>query len=343
MRRWATAWVALAVLGAGCGETIDDGAGGGAEPPVGAKPKQGPPAHVVGGFSVQLEPLVVQPGQELFPCFIYPLNLTGPSRVVGGGSVTVGKGMHHGNITSRPKTGEGVRPCPEEGSLIGGEGSDIIAGGAVLFGSTTQVEGTEWRTFPEGMGFPIGDDSEVVLRMHYLNVTNEPIEVAPKYEWYTIDESKVVELLGPLIWRYGAFEIPPNGSLTVSTDCTVAAAEPMHIVDMMPHMHKLGTSFETTLIGGELDGTVILDSPGYNPDGLITSFDPAVVIQPGDGFRFSCSWKNTFDKTIVEGVGDNEMCMMFGYAYPYESAFSAFAAPGGGCAMIVPPRPKGWE
>jgi hypothetical protein len=344
MKRWAAFGVAAALWGLGCGEGSGaDGAGGGVDAPVGTKPKQGPPAHVVGGFSVQLDPIVVQPGEELFPCLIYPLTLTGPSRVVGGGSVTVGKGMHHGNITSRPKTGEGVRPCPDDGGLIGGEGSDILAGGAVLFGSTTQVEGTEWRTFPEGMGFPIGDDSEVVLRMHYLNVTSEPIEVAPKYEWYTIDESKLTQLLGPLIWRYGAFEIPPNGELTVSTDCTVGAAEPMHIVDMMPHMHKLGTSFKTTLIGGELDGTVILDSPGYNPDGLITSFDPAVVVQPGDGFSFSCTWKNTFDKTIVEGVGDNEMCMMFGYAYPYESAFSAFAAPGGGCAMLVPPRPKGWE
>jgi hypothetical protein len=37
-----------------------------------------------------------------------------------------------------------------------------------------------------------------------------------------------------------------------------------------------------------------------------------VVIQPGDGFSFSCTWKNTFDKPIVEGVGDDEMCMMFG-------------------------------
>ncbi len=335
--------LALALVGCGGGDSDDAGAGGGTSPPVGSKPKQGPPAFVVGGFSVELDPIVVPPGEERFPCIIAPLVLNGPSRVVGGGVVTVGKGMHHGNIVSRPKTGEGVRPCPDDGGLVGGEATDILAGGSVLFGSSTQFEGTEWRTFPEGMGFPIGDDSEIVFRMHYLNVTSEPIEVRPKYEWFTIDESKVTELLGPLIWRYAAFEIPPNGELTVSSDCTVAAAEPMHIVDMMPHMHALGTSFKTTLIGGELDGETILDSPGYNPDGLITSFDPAVVIQPGDGFRFSCSWKNTHDKPIVEGVGDNEMCMMFGYAYPYESSFSAFAAPGGGCAMLVPPKPKGWE
>jgi hypothetical protein len=332
------------LLLAACDTTETDGASGGSDdPPVGTKPRQGPPAFVVGGFKVELPPLTVAPGEERFPCFIVPLERTGPSRVVGGGSVSVGKGMHHGNITSRPKTGEGLRPCPDDEGLVGGEAGDVLAGGAVLFGSTTQVEGVEWRTFPDGMGFPIGDDSEVVLRMHYLNVTQEPIDVAPKYEWYTIDEAKVTHLLGPLIWRYAAFEIPPNAELTVSTDCTLGAAEPMHIVDMMPHMHKLGTSFTAGFIGGELDGQLFLDSAGYNPDGLITSFDPAAVIQPGDGFSFSCTWKNTFDKTIEEGVGDDEMCMMFGYAYPYESAMSAFAAPGGGCALLPSPKPKGWE
>jgi hypothetical protein len=111
---------------------------------------------VVGGFVAEMPPSTLAPGDETYPCMIIPLELEGPSRIVGGGSVTVGNGMHHGNITARPKTGEGVRPCPAEEGLLGGEAGDILKGGAVLFGSTTQFEGTEWRTFPDGMGFPIG-------------------------------------------------------------------------------------------------------------------------------------------------------------------------------------------
>jgi hypothetical protein len=324
-------------------ETLEDGETR-PDVPEGKKPTQGPPANVVGGFAVDLPSVTLQPGEEIFPCYIAPLVMNGPSRVVGGGSVTVGKGMHHGNITSRPKTGEGFRDCPEGSGALDGEAGDILAGGSVLFGSTTQVEGTEWRTFPDGMGFPIGDDAEVVLRMHYLNPTQAPITLAPKYEWYTIDEATVVELLGPLIWRYAAFEIPPHGELTVTADCVLPTNLPaMHIVDMMPHMHKLGTNFHAAYVDGELAGEKFLDSSGYNPDGLITTFDPAVEIQPGETFRFSCTWKNTFDKPIVEGVGDNEMCMMFGYAYPYDSAFSAFKGGDGSCVTLSPPRPKGWE
>ncbi|MBK6512959.1 MAG: hypothetical protein IPM79_08090 [Polyangiaceae bacterium] len=160
----ATVLGAAALFGCDLSSTTDGprggggagGGGAGGDTPNGDKPRQGPPANVVGGFVAEMPPSTLAPGDETYPCMIIPLELEGPSRIVGGGSVTVGNGMHHGNITARPKTGEGVRPCPAEEGLLGGEAGDILKGGAVLFGSTTQFEGTEWRTFPDGMGFPIG-------------------------------------------------------------------------------------------------------------------------------------------------------------------------------------------
>lgn len=344
-------WLALVVGcgdGAATGDPADGGsaAGGagegggeaGAPPtPEGQKPRQAPPAFVVGGFEAQMPEMTVEPGAESYPCMIIPLELEGPSHIVGGGNVTVTKGMHHGNITARPKTGEGVRPCPPDTGALGGEASDILSGGSVLFGSTTQFEGTEWRTFPDGMGYPIGDDWEIVLRMHYLNPTTEPLTLAPKYEWFTIDESEVTHLLGPFVWRYGEFEIPPHSELTVHADCPIPA--PTFIVDMMPHMHKLATRFYAGFFGGPKDGELFLDTPGFNPDGLIRSYEPALDLTGAAGFSFGCTWNNTLDKPIVEGVGDNEMCMLFGYAYPYEAAYSAVAVPDGAClAVSLPAR-----
>lgn len=336
-------WLGLGALALACacdGEDAATSAGstGDVEAPPGEKPRQEPPANVVGGFVVELPEQTLAPGEETFPCFIAPLELMGPSRVVGGGKVTVGKGMHHGNITGRPKTGEGFRACPEDDSPIAGEASDIVAGGAVLFGSTTQVEGTEWRTFPDGMGFPIGDDWEVVLRMHLLNPTSETVSVTPRYEWFTIDEASVTHLLGPFIWRLNGFEIEPHSELTVSADCVTP--DGMFVVDMMPHMHKLGTEFKGSWLAGENEGDPFISSPGYNPDGLIASYEPALEIPKG-GFSFGCSWNNTLDKTIVEGTGDDEMCMLFGYAYPYENSYSAFANANGACVIIsLPDRPS---
>lgn len=319
--------------------TTGVGSGGGLPDP--GPNRQGPPAHVVGGFEVEMAPFEVAAGEEVQPCWIAPLELVGPSRVVGGASLTVTSGMHHGNVTARPKTGEGFRPCPDDEGILGGEAGDVLAGGAVLFGSSTQFEGTEWRTFPDGMGYPLGDDWEIVFRMHYLNTLPTPVTLAPKYEWFTIDEAKVTQLLAPFVWMYSDFEIPPRSEMTVAADCIFLDVKP-RFVSLMPHMHKLGTRFTATAIGGAHDGELFLDSPGYNPDGVIVGFDPPLDLTDADGFRFECTWNNTHDKTIVEGVGDDEMCMLFGYGFPYEAAMTSYAV-GQSCAVVVAPPPAGWE
>jgi hypothetical protein len=64
----------------------------------------------------------------------------------------------------------------------------------------------------------------------------------------------------------------------------------------------------------------------------MTQYAPAIDLSQGSGgggeigATFSCSWKNTLNKEIVWGVGDNEMCMMYGYAYPPSAAYSAIAS-----------------
>ncbi len=311
------------------------------EPNLGHAPKQAPPADVVGGFSIALPETTVEPGQERFPCWIFPLEVTGPSRIVGGGKLVTGPGMHHGNVTTRKRTGDGIRPCDDdEGALFGGEADDILDGGAVLFGSTTQFVGEEWQSFPDGMGYPIADGYEIVARMHYLNTTGEALSVAPTYEWFTIDESTVVHTLGPFAWALAGWEIPPLSDLTVSATCS--PTKDMHLVNVLPHMHALGTAFFGEYVGGERDGARWLDSVGYDPEGgVIRQYTPAIDLSVAEDVRFGCSWRNTHDKVIVEGVGDNEMCILFGYAYPYEHAYSAQAFANGGCAMVTPPPPGG--
>ena len=311
-------------------------------PNVGHPPVAEPPANVVGGFGISLPPTTMAPGEESFPCWVFPLELDGPSHIVGGGKLVASPGLHHGNVTTRPVTGQGLRPCEEgESAELGGEASDILAGGAVLFGSSTQIVGEEWQSFPEGMGFPIADDYEIVARMHYLNTTGETLEVAPSYEWFTVDEATVERVLGPFAWVLTGWEIPPLSTHTATGHCNNLPG-PMQVVNAMPHMHALGTEFFGTYVGGELDGDRWLDSVGYDPeDGVITQYTPAIDLGQGEGFTFGCTWKNTFDKAIGEGVGDDEMCILFGYAYPYDNAYSGQATPGGGCVLIAPPPPGG--
>lgn len=327
---FAFALIALA----GCGEEE----GGRLVYATGAPPPRQAPANIVGGFSIRIPEITLLPGQEMGPCFIFPIELEGPSRFVGGGSLAASPGMHHGNITTRPKTGEGIRPCPAEEGAIGGEAGDIVKGGTVLFGSSTQVMGTEWMTFPDGMAFRIKDDFEIVARMHYLNATPEPLTITPVYTWYTIDEATLTQEVGPFIWIRTAFEIPPLSEHTAAARCVIP--EPMHVAMLLPHMHRLGTALNAWFDGGPRHGQLFLRSRGYDPeDGVITRYDPSIDLSQGDGVGFSCSWSNPLNKTIVEGYGDNEMCMIFGYAWPPENAFSTKAVSPDACVYMAPPPP----
>ncbi|MSP61128.1 MAG: hypothetical protein EXR72_12440 [Myxococcales bacterium] len=302
----------------------------------GRAPEKQPPAHVVGGFSADVPPFHLKPGEEREPCWIFPLEAFGPSRFIGGASLTVGHGMHHGNVTTRAKTaGEGIRACPP--GTAGNAGVDVAAGGSVLFGSSTQISGVEWQRFPDGMAYHLPQNQEIVARMHYLNPTGQPLTVTPKYRWYTVDEATVTTELAPFIWVYSGFVIPAGAEVTVTGVCDLP--DPMHVVSVLPHMHKLGTRLSAGFLGGPLDGKNFLDSPGYDPDdGVLRQYDPSVDLSQlgqGNGLRFACTWKNTLARSVKEGIGDNEMCMVFGYAWPPKASYTALAGEGS-CVVVAP-------
>jgi Copper type II ascorbate-dependent monooxygenase, C-terminal domain len=109
-------------------------------------------------------------------------------------------------------------------------------------------------------------------------------------------------------------------------------------VNILPHMHQLGIGFSMEFMGGAYDGQKFLESKGYDPDnGVLMQYDPAIDLSQGDGLRFSCTWRNTFSKTIVEGTGDNEMCMAYGYAWPYENAYTGLAEGPDQCLLLKLP------
>jgi hypothetical protein len=305
--------------------------GPGAQVSKGHPPTRQPPANTVGGFQIDVPPITLMPGEEQFPCFLFPLAIDGPSRVVGGAQMVSGAGLHHANVTTRKESGTGIRQC--ESSNPGDEIIDVLAGGTVLFGSSTQHIGSEWLSFPKGMGYQVQEGYEIAAHLHYLNASSQPVTVTPHFEWYTIDEKQVSQIVVPFAWDHDKFTIPPKSVYTVSADCEFPG--PMKIVSALPHMHKLGTALTASFLGGPLAGKPFIDSKGYDPqDGVLLQFDPPLDLSQADGVTFSCTWDNTFDEPITFGYGKNEMCILFGYGYPAVSTYSTLAGDNGSCLVL---------
>ncbi|MGE0321191.1 MAG: hypothetical protein AB7K71_10125 [Polyangiaceae bacterium] len=344
-------WIALgsvacvmALACAGCGEhptpasdPANSGGAGGAAGSGGSAGRELPPPGASLAFSIELPEVTLEPGDEVSPCYIFPLDLPADHVFINAARVITSEGMHHGNVTTRKATGTGIRECgPDEGGIAGGEATDVLSGGAVLFGSSTQLVGEEWHAFPQGMAYRVKQGYEIVARMHYLNVSPKVVKVAPSYEWYAIECSQLTEELAPFAWAFGGFHIPPRTEHTVSSECWLT--QQMKVIDAMPHMHALGTRFFASFVGGARDGEYWLDDQGFDEASDIYQYTPAVDIGQGDGVTFGCTWNNTFDKEIVEGIGDNEMCILFGYGYPATQTYSIYATENS-CLPVLPPPP----
>jgi hypothetical protein len=160
------------------------------------------------------------------------------------------------------------------------EALDVLKGGAVLFGSTTQVMVNEWESFPCGMAYAIKPGYQIVANLHYLNASSVPLDPKPKYQWYTIDPKALTQQVYPFAWELTTFSIPPETSATVTGSC--ALASDMHVVNVLPRMHRLGIGLDLSYLGGPLDGEKFLTSPGYNPDSrLQVQYTPAVHLGRG--------------------------------------------------------------
>jgi len=82
----------------------------------------------------------------------------------------------------------------------------------------------------------------------------------------------------------------------------------------MPHYHYLGNSFELRVMGGPDDGQEIFSVGAFDGEAHGTLLDPPRSMRGTQGFSFTCGFKNPTTKEVRWGIGDQEMCVMLGFA-----------------------------
>lgn len=106
-----------------------------------------------------------------------------------------------------------------------------------------------------------------------------------------------------------------SDGVTATTTCDYRIREDGDIVDVLGHMHELGSSYRMTLNPDTPDPKVLLDIPTWDFDWQL-NYQPVerVTVRRGDTIRVSCSWDRDlrFDPqpryiVFAEGTQD-EMC-----------------------------------
>ena len=242
-------------------------------------------------------------------------------------------GYHHSNWLFAPDDQyagpDGAWKCSDRGYS---ELTAAVAGG-VLFAQSTQAK-RQVQKFPNGVAVKLPPHVRIIGGVHLFNTSPEPLDTTLSLTIYTLPTSDVTVPLAPFRLSYLDLTIPPLSISEFSGECDLAGALPnggptldMDLYYVMPHYHSLGHSFHLETYGGTNDGKTIYDLGAFDGEAHGTPFDPPISMQGAKGFRFSCGYENPRSKTVKWGIGDQEMCVMLGFARS-DFAFDASVASG---------------
>jgi hypothetical protein len=178
-----------------------------------------------------------------------------------------------------------------------------------------QSASTEFRLdLPLGYAFKVPKNANFDVNPHYFNKTDKIRfgEVyANIYQTPNIAVNQIcdVEYQSP----QGVFNIAPNDTTVVVTDFKYE--KETHYIMLTSHYHKRGKAFKINIIGGPRDGQEVYYSEDYEHP-LWKTFQPELVMQPGESLRTTVTYVNETNRNIPWGVtSEDEMDIMIGFKY----------------------------
>ena len=237
--------------------------------------------------------------------------------------ITIRTGCSRPTISTRAPTV--LWKCSERGYSE----LDAAVAGGVLFAQSTQAT-RQVQKFPDGVALRLPPTRNRRRRpsvQHLVGTRGHSLQLAI----YALPATDVRIPLAPFRLSYLDLTIPPLAVSEFSSECDLAGAiqsgNPTLDIDLyyvLPHYHSLGHSFHLETFGGENDGKTIYDLGAFDGEAHGTAFDPPVSMAGAKGFRFSCGYQNPRSVQVGWGIGDQEMCVMLGFARS-DYAFDASA------------------
>jgi hypothetical protein len=291
------------------------------------------------GFRLIVPPRILAAGAEVEGCHAWAL----PDirhRFVYAARIYTNGGLHHSNLFGVPIASSGPSPypnCTAGQADVGAQLPNLLAGNIldVLFANSTQIEGGEQLVLPAGMAFELTiEGREAATSIHWLNTTTEELRSEIVYDFFTMPEDEVETEIVPFVFETTQIHVEAGTTEDVTTTCDLAAPGG-NIVSIMPHTHKRATAFDVELLRDDGSADSIFHDGAFDTESDITVFDDPISLEDYSRIRYTCRIRNELDQPIVWGIGDNEMCTLFGYLYPPSAQQLGYVLAGtNGCATL---------
>src|SRR5262245_32778078 len=172
---------------------------------------------------------------------------------------------------------------------------------------------------PQGGRGPSSTAANVYANLHYHNYGATPVNTDAVFNFIPARKGTVKHHAQAFTVGTLQFDIPANGSASVTGDWH--APTDLNLVSVSTHQHRRGTDVLVHMIDAAgNDMGALVDSPNWEHPS-VRWFQQVMRLQAGEGFRFTCSWRNPDDHPVHFGVtSEDEMCFVTGYFYPDDDA-----------------------
>jgi hypothetical protein len=171
---------------------------------------------------------------------------------------------------------------------------------------------TEWQ-FPDGVALRAPAHVALDLNSHYVNRTEAEIPGEVYVNLHTVDPSAVLHVASALNLSNFGILLPPNQRTTLTK--TFLMSEVTTVFMLTSHMHEHGERFVIRIAGGPRDGEKVYETDDWDHPAIV-SYDPPIVLEPGEGLTSEITYNNTTARTITFGLtSQDEMGIIFGYFY----------------------------
>jgi hypothetical protein len=223
----------------------------------------------------------------------------------------------------------------------------------MLFGATSsKMDVTRASPGPEndGLAVQLGPKQQVVLQLHVINATNQPILREAWANFRYADPSQVTQLADPIQFAGGLISSIPVGETVINSGTAAVpanAAPDFRLVAAIPHFHAHTTDFKVYATRAGVRQLILeqfgtLDIPyepylvQYNSTTQNTlpneatrtrgAYSGILHLQPGDTIDWECTQTNdgigangtrfTTPLQFTEQAYTGEMCSLFGLYAP---------------------------
>ena len=191
--------------------------------------------------------------------------------------------------------------------------------------------------FPRGVGFTLEPHQIVLLDLHYINGSPEPLRVDGAVNLHRARKGSIRHHAHA--FQFGTFNIDVPPAQDGSAGAQWIAPFPMNVVYLSTHSHKHTTSVDLDVVRSGRDVGQVLQTLDYQHPTFHT-YTPPMRLIPGDGLRWTCTYHNGTANTLTFGPTSNdEMCFAMGAFYLDDDSAPLPSVPGclgGNVALTCP-------